>query len=254
MGKARELDHETGSSEERQSAEERPSATSGLVEQVIEEVRTFIHQNHLGAGAMLPSETTFADRLGVSRPVAREAYRALAAVGILDVGNGRRARVAVPDASVLSLVLDHTVHIKQLSIQQIFDVRRTLELRTVSLASLRRSNEEAATLLNLVDDMRRAAASPNDVLVVDIAFHELIAQASRNPLYSLLIGSFRAATRQTFHIGWQSRRTVESKLESINNHQRVADAIAAQDTPRAEQAMSEHFDSAINLLIRAGVV
>lgn len=242
------------SGREAELSEEKIVSSPGLVDQVVEEVRNYIHQNNLGPGAMLPSETTFADRLGVSRPVAREAYRALAALGILDVGNGRRARVAVPDATVLSLVLDHTVHIKQLSIQQIFDVRRTLELRTVNLASLRRSNEEAAKLLGLVDEMRRVSESPNDVLIFDIAFHELIAQASRNPLYSLLIGSFRAATRQTFHIGWNSRKTKESRLESIDNHQAVADAITAQDSIRAEAAMSSHFDSAINLLIRAGVV
>ncbi len=82
----------------------------------------------------------FAEDLGVSRTVVREALRALAALGIVDLGNGRRARVGTIDNDVLGLVLDHAVHTDQVAIQQIYDVRRTIEMRTVSLATLRRSD------------------------------------------------------------------------------------------------------------------
>ena len=226
-----------------------------LVDQVIGEIRTFIKEENLAPGDMLPSETTFSEKLGVSRTIAREAFRALAAVGILDIGNGRRARVAIPDATALSLVLDHTVHIKQLSIQQIFDVRRTLEIRTASLAALRRSDTEAARLQQIVDSMIEVTDRPNELLELDIDFHALIAQTARNPLYSLLIGSFRATTtQQTFIIGWQSRERNNSHMSNIQIHRDIADAIAAQDPVAAEQAMSHHFDAAIQLFVHAGII
>ena len=44
-------------------------------------------------GDPLPTEAGLADELGVSRTVVREALRALAALGVVDLGNGRRARV-----------------------------------------------------------------------------------------------------------------------------------------------------------------
>ena len=55
---------------------------------------------------------------------------------VVALGNGRRARVGTIDNDVLGLVLDHAVHTDQVSIQQIYDVRRTIEMRTVSLAAL----------------------------------------------------------------------------------------------------------------------
>ena len=45
--------------------------------------------------------------------------------------------------SVVSLLIDHAVHTHQITIQQILDVRRTIELRTVALAALRRTDAES---------------------------------------------------------------------------------------------------------------
>ncbi len=101
-----------------------------------------------------------ANDLGVSRTVVREALRALAAIGVVDLGNGRRARVGTIDNDVLGLVLDHAVHTDQVSIQQIYDVRRTIEMRTVSLAALRRLNVEAETIAAHAAAMRKAFSTP----------------------------------------------------------------------------------------------
>ena len=85
-----------------------------------------------------------------------EALRALAALGVVALGNGRRARVGTINNDVLGLVLDHAVHTDQVSIQQIYDVRRTIEMRTVSLAALRRLDVEADTITAHAVGMRDA--------------------------------------------------------------------------------------------------
>ena len=38
----------------------------------------------------------------------------------------------------------------------------------------------------------------------DIAFHEAIAAASRNPMFSLIVTAFSGVTRQTWAIGWRT--------------------------------------------------
>lgn len=226
---------------------------TGLVERAISGVRTYIRENQLRPGSPMPSETSIASHLDVSRTVAREAFRALAALGIIEVSTGRRARVAAPDAAPLSMILDHTVSMKQLSIQQVLDVRRTLELRTVSLAALRRTESQANELLGIVEEMFGSFEAPSKIMELDIRFHELIAQASGNSLYGIIIGSFRVVTQQTWHIGWHSRATLENRTENIRCHHRIAKAINDRSPEQAETAMSEHFDSAINVLLRAGV-
>ncbi|MAY63564.1 MAG: GntR family transcriptional regulator [Rhizobiales bacterium] len=225
----------------------------GLAQGVIDDVRAYIRENGLKPGDTVPSENAFAERAGVSRTVGREAFRALATLGILSIGNGRRAKVAAPDSGVLGLILDHTVQTKQQSIQQILAVRRTLELRTASLAALRRTDAEADEIMALTGRMRENLDTPDLIRDADIAFHERIAAASRNPLFTMLVGSFSIITRQTWQIGWISRGTKESRLANIECHERLGRAIGNQNPVEAEAIMDEHFESAISVLVRAGV-
>ena len=227
--------------------------TESLVDRTMAEVTNYIRKNGLEPGAMLPSEATFAARVGASRAVAREGFRGLAALRLIDVGNGRRARVAQADELVVSLMIDHAVHTKQITVLQILDVRRTIELRTVALAALRRTDEEARAIEEIADAMRRSFAKPHELMELDISFHEAIARASRNPMFALLVGSFRVVTRQTWSIGWASRPTDEARLESVEGHAAIAAAIRSGNSQAAEKAMAEHFDLTVKALLSAGV-
>jgi len=227
--------------------------TESLVDRVMADVSDYIRQNNLAPGATLPSEAAFAARAGVSRAVAREGFRGLAALRLIDVGNGRRARVAPADEAVVSLMIDHSVHTKQVTIQQILDVRRTIELRTVALAALRRTDQEASEIVQLAADMRRQFADPDSVMKLDISFHEAIARASRNPLFALLVNSFRVVTRQTWATGWASRPTDGARMESVAGHAAIASAIHDGNPQAAERAMADHFDLTVKALLSAGI-
>ncbi|SHN12768.1 FadR/GntR family transcriptional regulator [Roseibium suaedae] len=229
------------------------SADQGLVEQTIGGIRNFIRENQLLPGSLMPSETAMAAHLDVSRTVTREAFRALATLGIIEVSTGRRARVGAPDAAPLSTIIDHTVDMKELSIQQVLDVRRTLELRTAKLAALRRSEQQAREILEVSYRMMEAIDDPETLMELDIGFHELIAQSSGNSLYGILVGSFRVITKRTWLIGWKSRATIENRKGNILCHQRLAEAIMTQDASLAEETMTEHFDSASSVLLSAGI-
>ena len=153
----------------------------GLVDQTVRAIHDLIRSERLQVGQALPSETALAVRLGVSRVVVREAFRSLAAVKLIELGTGRRARVAIPDSSVLALTLDHSVHIEQTSVQQILDVRRTIEMRTVALAALRRTDDDTKAIAAFARSMADDFDDGERVMTHDIAFHEAIAAASKNP-------------------------------------------------------------------------
>ncbi len=228
-------------------------ASEGLLGGVMTAVKVYIREHGLQVGDELPSEGAFAEQVSVSRTIVREAYRSLAALTLIDIGNGRRARVATPKADVLAMITDHAVHTDQATIQQIFDVRRTIERRTVVLAALRRTDKEASEIIGLVDAMQIDFADPQKVMEHDIAFHEAIGVASRNPMFSLLVGSFHLVTRHTWPIGWASRGSNETRQESIDGHMIIAQAIANGDPAKGEQAMVEHFDLTVRALLAAGV-
>lgn len=228
-------------------------AAVGLVGQVMAALQAHIRANHLSPGDALPSETAFAAELSVSRPVVREAYRSLAALRLIDVGSGRRARVSAMDPSVLAFVLDHVVQTNQITVQQILDVRRTVEMRTVALATLRRSDREAETIVGLAAAMRADFAEPDRVMEHDIAFHEAIAGASRNPMFALIVGSFQVVTRQTWKIGWAARPTDAARSDNVACHEAIAAAIRDRDQRLAEAKMAEHFDGTVKVLLAAGI-
>ena len=225
----------------------------GRVAAVMRAVQEHLQQQALLPGDQIPSEGTFAKALGVSRVVVREAFRSLSALGLIDVGNGRRARVARIDHAVVASVFGHAVRTNQISIQQIYDVRRTVESRTVALAALRREAREVEAINGLALAMRRDFDIPEKVMEHDIAFHEAIATASRNPAFLLLVGAFRHVTGQTWPIGWRSRASDAHRMESIALHEAIAAAIGAQDPQGAQAAMLRHFDDSVKALIAAGI-
>jgi GntR family transcriptional repressor for pyruvate dehydrogenase complex len=232
----------------------RPEAEGGLVESAMRAINGRIRRERLRIGDPVPAEAGLASELGVSRTVVREAFRALATLGIIDLGNGRRARVGTIDKDVLGLVIDHAVHTDQASIQQIYDVRRTIEMRTVALAALRRSEAESKTIGAHSAAMHEAFSRPGEAMEHDIAFHSAIAVASRNPLFALIVGSFSVVTRQTWRIGWDSRSTDAERLANVQCHVRIAAAIEAREPRVAETAMAEHFDNSVKALLSAGVI
>lgn len=228
-------------------------SAGSLVSHAMRVINEHIRDLDLKLGSPIPSESAFAEQLGVSRAVVREAFRSLATVGVIEVGNGRRARVGGIDETVLPIILNHAVLTDQVSILQIYDVRRTIEMRTIALAALRRSSPEALDISRLAANMNKDFATPAKVMEHDIAFHEAIGKASKNPLFSLIVSAFRAVTHHTWQIGWSSRRSDEERRDSVACHIRIAEAIARQDAKEAEVAMAEHFDNSVKVLLAAGV-
>jgi DNA-binding FadR family transcriptional regulator len=224
-----------------------------LVATTMNRIVARLRADNLKAGQALPSEAALAADFGVSRTIIREAMRSLAALSILDIGNGRAARVRLPDGDVLGQIVDHAVHTEHVSIQQIYDVRRTIEIRTVELAAMRRSPAEAAELGALVDAMYSDRADPARVMEHDIAFHIGIGRASRNPMFELIVRSFEVVMRQTWRVGWTSRRTEAERTGTLDLHRAISDAIQAGDPQAAARAMADHFDNSVKALLNAGL-
>ena len=225
----------------------------GLVSDAIGSISRHIRENDLMPGDRLPSEAALSKELNVSRTVVREAFRSLAAMRIIELATGKRATVSQIDHGAMSLMIEHGVHTDQINIQQIYDVRRTIETRIVTLAAIRRSDAEAAVIGALAQAMRAAQASPALLMEHDLAFHMALARASKNPVFTLIVGAFQGITRQTWPIGWRSRTSVASQNNMLATHIDIATAIAESDPRQAADAMGLHFDESVRALLAAGL-
>jgi DNA-binding FadR family transcriptional regulator len=230
------------------------TGSDGRVDGVVGALTAYIRSNELGPGDSLPSELALSKDLGVSRTVIREAFRSLAAMRLLDLHVGKRARVAELDHGAMSLMIEHGVGTEQINVHQIYDVRRTIEMRTASLAALRRIDEEARILIDHATAMETEFQSPERVMEHDLAFHLAIAKASRNPIFSLILGAFQTVSRQTWPIGWRSRSSDEERRAMNGLHLAIAKAIYAGDPQEASRLMAKHFDESAKALLAAGIV
>ncbi len=226
---------------------------SGRVNEAIGAITQHIRAHELMPGDRLPSEASLSKDLKVSRTVVREAFRSLAAMRIIELNVGKRATVANIDHGAMSLIIEHGVHTEQINVQQIYDVRRTIETRIVTLASIRRSDAEANHILSLAKAMRDAIDAPETLMEHDLAFHAALAVASKNPVFALIVGAFQGITRQTWPIGWKSRTSREARETMIDTHHRIASAVAAGNPQQAAEAMGTHFDESVRALLQAGL-
>lgn len=223
-----------------------------LVQSVVKALITHIRDNQLEVGDAMLSEGEFSQQLGVSRTVVREAFKALAAMNIIEVGAGRLARVSAFDGSVMALTLSHGLRTRQVTVQQVWDVRRAVEMRCVVLACMHRSERDADQILELARKMRQTRDNVETMTEHDIAFHVAIANATRNALFPVLVSSLTSAMRDTNPIVWNIRTDEAERSEVVDWHDAIAVAIKERDTAAAVKAMSEHFDEAILSLVNSG--
>ena len=215
------------------------------VQRVMRDVAAHIRKGGLKVGDQLPSEIQLSQALGVSRSVIREAFGALAALGVVDVGNGRRPRVAAVNAFPMVMTIDHALHTGQVTFAQVWDVRRRLEMGTAALAARHRTPEQAERIVGLARAMADCEPRSKELTRLDIAFHAAIAAASGNILFEQIAAAFYPLMARAVPLAWSTRMTPSSQADTLNQHARVAQAIADGDPQAAEAAMGLHFDQSI---------
>lgn len=224
--------------------------SNSLVQQAMDAVTAHIRGQGLKVGDTLPGEAHFAEQQGVSRAVMREAFGALAALRVIDVGNGRKPRVGAMDGKVMAASLDHAVNTSQITVPEVWDVRRTIEVRTAALAALCRTDGEAAEICRLAEAMAQDGDDTAARTAHDIAFHEAIAAASHNLLFVQIVASFGALMEVAVPTAWSTRTTVVERQTIFDRHRAVAYAIRDGDPQAAARAMEAHFDTAVGDLLQ----
>ena len=216
----------------------RPTLSAHVARHLLE----LVNREKLRPGDRVPSEVQIGRDLQVSRGSVREAYRTLAALGILEIESGRRPRLRSIDSKVLVQVIDYALNTAQLSVAHVIETRRAIELQTAQLAARYATEGQRATLRDLVAQMRSAGSDYARRMASDTAIHTVIAQASGNPLNSLLLNALRTPLEASARIHSDDKRPESELIRVIDAHDAVVERICAGDSVGAVSAMSYHFD------------
>lgn len=220
---------------------------SSLTDLAYRGILALIEKNRLVPDDKLPGETTLAERIGVSRPVIRQALARLHAEGWVISRKGSGNFLGRPQ--LRSVPFD--------PIRNADEVRAFLEYRCViegeCAASAASSRDDA--LRNEIQLRRKqvelAISRGAESIEEDIAFHEAIAKASGNKFYAMTLAAIRDnrrhATRITREISTQPRM---SRLRDIlDEHSKIAEAVERQDEDAARAAMVAHIRGGIRRLL-----
>lgn len=207
---------------------------TGLVDQVIEQLRQAIASGDWPVGQRIPTEPELVAALGVGRNTVREAVRALAHAGLLEVrqGDGTFVRATSEISGALRRMCGS-------ELREVLQVRRALEVEGARLAALHRTGEELRELTETLAERDRTLADEewSTAVEVDTRFHRLVVRCSHN---ALLISLYEGLTEAV-------RASVAATVEDPNqpshiDHGGLLDAIRAGDPDRAARETGEFLD------------
>jgi GntR family transcriptional regulator, transcriptional repressor for pyruvate dehydrogenase complex len=211
-------------------------------EEVVMQVREMIQRGDLNFGDRLPPERDLAKLLGVSRPTLRAGIRSLVALGVLQSKQGAGTFVveAEDSPSLDSSPLQMLAALHGFKSDEMFEARLGLEMTIAGLAAERADNEHIASLADEVAEMFASLEKPEQYLVHDMRFHQIIASASGNRILTALMNMVATLLFET------RSKTVKFALDlkdSAEQHRLIYKAIREHNIEKAREAMRFHLNA-----------
>ena len=221
-----------------------------LSAQVARHLLDLIQAQGLRPGAFVPSEVQICKDLHVSRGSVREAYRTLAALGILEIESGRRPRLQAVNAHVLAQVFGYALKTAQVNAAHVIETRRAIEVQGAQLAARNITEAQKGALRELLNQMRAALGDHDHARRVsaDMAIHDALAAASGNPLNPLLLAAVRAPLEQVMIIDHANRSSEPELTRIVDVHEAIVERVCAGDAVGAGAAMAMHFDLSVGAM------
>ncbi|MFW5417513.1 FadR family transcriptional regulator [Nocardiopsis sp. CNT-189] len=212
---------------------------TGLVDQVISQLRAQIDSGEWGIGDRIPTESELSDQLEVGRNTVREAVRALAHAGLLEIRQG--AGTFVRASSELGGALRRRLERSRL--RENLEVRRALEMEAARLAALRRTEGDLAEIeraLALRDEAWRTQ-DMGTFVETDFAFHRAVVHATHNPLLIELYDDIASVVYDSI----AHSAHIEPTQDDLD-HDRLGAAIRDGDAGRALQEAACYLDELVS--------
>lgn len=219
-----------------------PLATTrraGLVEQIIDQLRQSVASGEWPVGTRIPNEPSLAEALGVGRNTVREAVRALAHAGILEVrqGDGTYVRATSEVSGALRRLCGS-------ELREVLQVRRCLEVEGARLAAAARTDADVAALRQLLGRRDELARGEDHAAfaAADAALHFAVVQASGNTVLTELYRGLTEVVAASV-----AATSVAHEPREIR-HGGLIDAIAARDVEEAGREAGGFLDELIEEL------
>jgi DNA-binding GntR family transcriptional regulator len=197
---------------------------ASLHETVVERLRDLIVEGDIAPGERL-SERRLTEQLGVSRTPLREAFKVLAAEGLVELLPNRGARAAPLDEA---------------QIGDLFEVMAALEALAGRLAAARIGADELAEIAALHFEMlaQYTRRRRPEYFRLNQAIHAAIIAAARNPVLAATYQNLAGRMRRARYLANLSE---ERWREAVAEHEAILAALQARDGERLAALLAAHL-------------
>jgi GntR family transcriptional repressor for pyruvate dehydrogenase complex len=207
-----------------------------VADSVAEQLELMIGRGDYAVGDKLPPERVLADEFGVGRSSMREAIRVVEANGLLRTDHG--VGVFVVNSTRRPANLSQVLIDEQFSVQELFEVRLSLERDAAGFAARRVTAAEADELWRIIAAATEPGLSDAGFIELDAKLHRTIARITKNTLLLRLFESIGPLFVTYSHqvIGLPGRRETAHA-----GHSAIVDAVTSGRVRDARSAAVRHI-------------
>lgn len=221
-----------------------------MSDQVAAQIRRMIARGELVDGDWLPTEAELIERLGVSRPTLREAFRLLEGDSLVTIRRGPPggARVTVPGPDAVADLFGMILMLSGTTIGDVWDARLTIEPPAVRRLAESATKSVIKVLDAELDTLRSVIDDPREFGKAGVRFHVRLVELSGNHTLTAVIGMLsviieRELAKSLVGIGPDSDEVRRANRRALRGYEKVAELIRARDSEAAESAWLEHMNS-----------
>jgi DNA-binding FadR family transcriptional regulator len=203
----------------------------------LEQMRFCLSTGEWPIDSRIPPERDLAERLGVSRGVLRLALDTLEAEGHIWRHIGKGTFVGprpLPDGNNVVALASRT------SPAEVMSTRLILEPNAARIAAMNATPTQIAEMRHCLS-RTRAAQTFQQYVIWDNQLHVSIAAATRNTLLLSFLETLNAIRRAAVWGRMQDKDPPRADNPSLDEHDRIVEAIESREAERAAQAMYEHL-------------
>jgi DNA-binding FadR family transcriptional regulator len=207
---------------------------------VREQIRAYIVNSGLKSGDQLPTESSLAEQLGISKTTVREALKALENVGILEARHGVGNFIKEFNYDAILENLPYSLDTDVNSFEEIIEVRECLESHFL-VRDMDKFDEHDIEDLRTIYRMLEKTNSPDllkEAIEAHTAFHRALYRHSGNRLLIKLLGVFSTLQRNLVLLNQYWTSDPENFLQQ---HRDIITAIEKRDAQMIGRVMGSHF-------------
>jgi GntR family transcriptional repressor for pyruvate dehydrogenase complex len=210
-----------------------------MSEAIARQIEDQISCGQLQPGQILPSETSLMKDFGVGRYTVREAFRMLETSGLIKIKQGAQggAIITKPTNEFVSDFLIKALRFGEVTPDALSEFRIALEPAIASAAAQKKDIKQTFIdeMENNVSYVKALHSKKKVTAYSNMDFHVLIAEATENPMFIILLKTLREGFNLVLPL---NNQTI---LDTIRYHELVLEAIKNGDPESAREHMTVHL-------------